>query len=193
VFRERLSKIEHLLTASGTVAAADGGTTPRDHDGWMWDLTVPGNNDHDFYVQPGATAILVHNENPNSGCGPVFDGVDLRQAAGARSQERYGAISAGARDHVTMAVGTGIDEQGALRTVIGTSEEGGYLRPGVMLNDGEDLATGFGHAERDVLDFMNGNSIDAWVVGATRPICPECAAAIEDSGAEPATPLRGAG
>jgi hypothetical protein len=42
----------------------------------MWDLTVPGNNDHDFYVLPGdsegayyhvdergVTAVLVHNNN----------------------------------------------------------------------------------------------------------------------------------
>jgi hypothetical protein len=107
----------HLKTPADQAAVVVGGSVPQVHDGWMWDLTVPGNNDHDFYVQPGATAILVHNENPNSGCGPVFDGVDLLQAAGARSQELYGAISAGARDHVTMAVGTGIDEQGALRTV----------------------------------------------------------------------------
>jgi hypothetical protein len=27
----------------------------------MWDLTVLGNNDHDFYVTAGATTILVHN------------------------------------------------------------------------------------------------------------------------------------
>jgi hypothetical protein len=27
----------------------------------MWDLTVPGNNDHDFYVAVAATAVLVHN------------------------------------------------------------------------------------------------------------------------------------
>jgi hypothetical protein len=29
----------------------------------MWDLTIPGNNDHDFYITPGdlSTAILVHN------------------------------------------------------------------------------------------------------------------------------------
>jgi hypothetical protein len=27
----------------------------------MWDLTVLGNNDHDFYVVAGATAVLVHN------------------------------------------------------------------------------------------------------------------------------------
>jgi len=53
-----------------------GGSVPADHDGWMWDLTVPGNNDHDFYVEAAqssesghaytsenaiATSVLVHN------------------------------------------------------------------------------------------------------------------------------------
>ena len=40
-----------------------GGTTPEVHDGWMWDLTVPGNNDHDFYVVTDETPVLVHNIN----------------------------------------------------------------------------------------------------------------------------------
>jgi hypothetical protein len=68
VSANKLSKGEHLLTANGTVATADGGTVPADHVGWMWDLTVPGNNDHDFYViadghaQGGAAVpVLVHN------------------------------------------------------------------------------------------------------------------------------------
>ena len=56
---------EHLKTPNGTLATADGGTIPRDHEGWMWDLTVPGNNDHDFYVEAGNTPVLVHN----AGCG----------------------------------------------------------------------------------------------------------------------------
>jgi hypothetical protein len=42
-----------------------GGWVPRQSSGWMWDLTVPGNNDHDFYVQAALTPILVHNI-----CGP---------------------------------------------------------------------------------------------------------------------------
>src|ERR1700689_1918961 len=36
----KLSKGEHPKTANGTVAVADGGTTPKVHDGWMWDHTV---------------------------------------------------------------------------------------------------------------------------------------------------------
>ena len=72
----RLKTGEHLKTPNGTLATADGGTTPKDHDDWMWDLTVPGNNDHDFYALPaqqgghhsyyveaGNAAVLVHNSN----------------------------------------------------------------------------------------------------------------------------------
>ncbi len=58
-----LHKGEHLKTPNGILATADGGTTPKDHEGWMWDLTVPGNNDHDFYVAAGATTVLVHNSD----------------------------------------------------------------------------------------------------------------------------------
>jgi hypothetical protein len=27
----------------------------------MWDITVPGDNDHDFYVQTANAGVLVHN------------------------------------------------------------------------------------------------------------------------------------
>jgi hypothetical protein len=48
----------------------EGGTRPKDHDDWMWDLTVPGNNDHDFYVEAGGTPVLVHNSGPGCGITP---------------------------------------------------------------------------------------------------------------------------
>jgi hypothetical protein len=45
----------------------------------MWDLTVPGDNDHDFFVATGAGShngdtapVLAHNED--AGCGPRFVG-----------------------------------------------------------------------------------------------------------------------
>lgn len=57
----KLHKTEHLKTADSTAVTADGGTIPAQRDGWMWDLTVPGNNDHDFYVRIGSTSVLVHN------------------------------------------------------------------------------------------------------------------------------------
>ena len=51
----------HLKTPDGQAAVVVGGSVPAVRDGWMWDLTVPGNNDHDFYVAVAATAVLVHN------------------------------------------------------------------------------------------------------------------------------------
>ncbi len=63
----KLSKGEHLKTPDGTIATVVGGTSPKQHDGWMWDLTIPGNNDHDFYVVSTAATVLVHNDG---GCLP---------------------------------------------------------------------------------------------------------------------------
>ena len=46
----KISNGEHLKTPNGTTVTVVSGITPKQHSGWMWDLTVPGNNDHDFYV-----------------------------------------------------------------------------------------------------------------------------------------------
>jgi hypothetical protein len=77
----KLKKGEHLKSADGVIAVADGGVTPKVHDGWMWDLTIPGNNDHDFYVLEveasvhdtlGTGApILVHNDSCPAAAGEV--------------------------------------------------------------------------------------------------------------------------
>jgi hypothetical protein len=61
---------DHLKTPDGQSAVVVGGSIPAVHDGWMWDLTVPGNNDHDFYVVTGATPVLVHNSSPGCELGP---------------------------------------------------------------------------------------------------------------------------
>jgi hypothetical protein len=73
----------HLKTPDGQSAVVVGGSVPAVHDGWMWDLTVPGNNDHDFYVValPGSggkadarypltddAVVLVHNATPEQKC-----------------------------------------------------------------------------------------------------------------------------
>ena len=41
---------EHLKTPDGASVTVVGCTIPEQRDGWMWDLTVPGNNDHDFCI-----------------------------------------------------------------------------------------------------------------------------------------------
>ena len=61
----------HLKTPDGQVAVVVGGSVPAVHDGWMWDLTVPGNNDHDFYVSAGDTPVLVHNTDCDPATAPL--------------------------------------------------------------------------------------------------------------------------
>jgi filamentous hemagglutinin len=89
-----------------------------------------------------------------------------------------------------MGAGIGTDSGGNLRTVIGTSEDGGYLRPDITLDPGEELATGSGHAETNILGYMKDNGIKPIWIAAGRPICGPCAEAIAQAGASPAGPLR---
>lgn len=108
----------------------------------------------------------------------------------ARAAELQAALPVGSSGRVTMAAGVGEDALGTIRTVIGTSEPGGYLRPGVTLLPGEELAQGAGHAEISVLAYMEQQGIQPFVIGAGRPICAVCAPAIEQSGATPSTVLK---
>ena len=52
---------DNLRTPSGTTVTVIGGRAPAVVAGWMWDLSVPGGNDHDFYVDSAAAPVLVHN------------------------------------------------------------------------------------------------------------------------------------
>ncbi len=82
---------------------------------------------------------------------------------------------------MTSGVGVGRDT-GYLRTVVGTSEPRGYLRPGVTLNPDEELATGAGHAEPNILDYISENGIEP-IAAAGRPICARCEKMIDLAGA----------
>ena len=52
---------DHLRTTSGTIVTVAGGHDPVNATGWMWDLTVPGGGDHDFYIDTVIGTVLVHN------------------------------------------------------------------------------------------------------------------------------------
>jgi RHS repeat-associated protein len=117
----KLKKGERLKTPDGSLAVADGGTTPKVHHGWMWDLTVPGNNDHDFYVLPadgdrstyyradrgGVTPILVHNV----GCGPDNETLATRAEAKAAAYDRAG-IAPGTEPDAVWTVGDDVTQRG---------------------------------------------------------------------------------
>jgi filamentous hemagglutinin len=90
-----------------------------------------------------------------------------------------------------MAVGVGRrGANGPRAVIVGTSEPRGYLRPGVTVEADEIVAEGCGHAECNVIDRAVTEGVQLEAVGAGRPICPTCAERINESGAQPATPLR---
>ncbi len=121
----KLSKNEHLKAPSGGAVTVVGGTVPKQHDGWMWDLTVPGNNDHDFYVIPDSdiatSAVLVHN------CGPM----DLN----------FNQIRQRILNHVLVNHGDTAVEGTKFGSNL-TQDEGRGLFNGLVNRIGEDNATG---------------------------------------------------
>ena len=94
---------------------------------------------------------------------------------------------------LTLAVGVAEDSGGNLHTLIGTSERRGYIRPrfGKMLQPGDIVVKGGKtHAEADIVNYTIQQGWTLIGVGATRDICPACAADIESTGASCATPKK---
>jgi len=125
----------------------------------------------------------------------MFRGVRLGEeavlsVAAERAAQLSAAIPAAQQGRITMAVGLAEDATGAKRVLIATSEPRGYLRPGVVLREGEVLVKGTGHAEADIAEYARQNGMRLLEVGATRPICSGCASAISRAGAVPVTPLK---
>lgn len=106
----KLHKGDQLATSDGSVATVEGGVTPAVSSGDMWDLTVPG--DHDFYVEVGGAAVLVHN------CGGVYDWAD-----GKGWRVRYRPL-----DELNRP--TGVDAMVTKDMLRGGSEAGSRRTPG---------------------------------------------------------------
>jgi hypothetical protein len=110
--------------------------------------------------------------------------------AGERAAELQQMLPEKARGRITMGTGVGLDDAGGMHVVVGTSEPRGYLRPGVTLREGEELATGPGHAEPSILDYMVERQISPSHIGAGRPVCDPCADSIDAAGASAASPYK---
>jgi RHS repeat-associated protein len=91
---------------------------------------------------------------------------------------------------ITIAVGIAEDSSGSLRTLIGTSEPRGYIRAPMrgLIQSGDIVVKGSGHAEADIVSYSNAQGWKLVGVGATRGVCPSCAAEISAAGADVATP-----
>ena len=93
---------------------------------------------------------------------------------------------------ITIGVGLAQDSSGQVHTLIGTSEPNGYIRAPMrpLIQPGDIVVKGTGHAEADIVAYAKAMGWDLIGVGATRPVCPACAAEIATTGAAVATPLK---
>jgi hypothetical protein len=141
VSANKLWKNEYLKTANGAVAVVVGGSTPKRHDGWMWDLTVPGNNDHDFYVVAGQTTVLVHNCGSDDAT-PLVSGKPNDAYFATQDEAKAAALQAyGVSDTSTVEVRT---MYGKNPNLIGPNGEPWYQFDAI--NDDGDLVTIDNHA-----------------------------------------------
>lgn len=134
----------HLKTPDGRSAVVVGGSVPAVHEGWMWDLTVPGNGDHDFYVEPavvspptraGPTAVpvLVHNDS----C-PVFRGT-TKGFDGSPGTQRVGVTPTSSDPGVATIFATHSQQFGDAVVQIATPEDiaGAETFPGYIASEAE--------------------------------------------------------
>ena len=163
----------HLKTAGDAVAVVVGGTTPKVRDGWMWDLTVPGNNDHDFYVTAGATAILVHNQN-SPVCGPGgYEQLSLFDEQPYRAPD--GKAFASANGTTTMSgwadpVPQGINREVSPDDVLALQREMGFpVRQAGAADNGNPGAYFASHAERQ-LALLEPNAL----IEVSSEMCADC-------------------
>ncbi|RQO65478.1 sugar-binding protein [Pedobacter sp. KBW01] len=113
-----------------------------------------------------------------------------KASLGQRAQEIHGEVPAATQRRTTIAVGEGTDASGNSVRVVGSSEA--RLRPSqrAALQPGEVEARGAGHAEVTVLNYAKANNVKIGSVGASRPICFNCALTIQANGVAAVTPLK---
>ena len=131
-----------------------------------------------------APAVNVSNGSTLSG--------DPSQVVQSRISALQNAIPANSQGRITMAAAVVQDGEGNQFVLVGTSEENGYLRPGVRnaLQATDVVVSGTGHAEADIVSYASQHGLTVLDIGATRPVCASCQAAISPTGANISTPLK---
>lgn len=90
----------------------------------------------------------------------------------------------------TTAIASATSAEGNAVTLVASNEK--KLRPAqrAILQEGEVAVSGVGHAEQTIINHANANGMTVNAVAASRPICANCATAINNAGAVAASPLK---
>jgi|GEM_PF-2390745 len=108
----------------------------------------------------------------------------------ARATEIHSTLEPFTQRMNTTAVASATTAEGNGVTLVASNEI--KLRPAqrAALQPGEVAVTGKGHAETTILNYASANGMQVNAVAASRPICANCATAINNAGAVPASPLK---
>jgi RHS repeat-associated protein len=92
-----------------------------------------------------------------------------------RANEIHSVLGSRTQRSVTTAVGTAQTEEGAVTTLVASSENA--LRPAQInsLKPGEVAVSGEGHAETTIMNYASANKMTVTAIGTNRPVCANCA------------------
>jgi len=135
--------------------------------------------------------MLVGVETP--GVGALVTGspvVKESVSLAARADAIQGLLPGFTQTKTTTAAARAIASDGNPVTLVASSEYS--LRPAQRagLNPGEIAVSGQGHAEQTILNHAAANGMTVNQIAASRPICANCATAINNAGATATTPLK---
>jgi hypothetical protein len=201
--KQEMAEITQATRAYATVLAnlAWENTSNITKNGFYSETEISGEIDRINNRQAQAFALLAVGSSPEFSAfiGALETNSMMRAAIGEANQavsllgrlnELKASIPAGSSGRITMSAAIVEDSAGNRFTLIGTSEPGGYLRPGVTLKPGEIMVSGIKHAEQDLVQYANTNGLRIVQIGATRPVCQTCANAINPTNATIITPLK---
>ncbi|WP_344810207.1 RHS repeat-associated core domain-containing protein, partial [Chitinophaga oryziterrae] len=134
---------------------------------------------------PGSAAA-----NIVAGTSKMATEVGATESLATRAKDVHDALPLQTQSRTTTAVASATTSEGENVTLVASSEP--RLRPAqrAALRPGEVEVKGMGHAEQTIINHANANGMKVNEVAASRPICPSCAAAINNSGAKPASELK---
>jgi hypothetical protein len=107
-----------------------------------------------------------------------------------RAKEIHSALSPATQSRNTTAVASATTSEGNNVILVGSNENKLRTPQIQALKPGEIPVEGEGHAEITILNHASANGMKVNAVAASRPICANCATAINNAGAQAASPLK---
>lgn len=138
------------------------------------------------YTAKAIAVVVLDAESTSASADPPPPSGNLEQ----RAKDIQGALKEGTQKRTTTATAIVRNADGTTQVVVASSEKN--LRPAqrAAMRAGETAVSGVGHAERTIINAAAANGQTVEAVAASRPICPSCAAAIKNVGAEALSALK---